>query len=464
MRIKIIFFSAIFFFSLLFVQGFCEEITLTTYYPAPYGVYKSLRLYPNNGPPSCDADHEGVLHYDNGQGSLQRGFYYCSQDPVSLGFGWQRGSGYWMLVSNPYPVPDYLNLNVPETNTRVGIGTFTPEQQLSITGNFQLPVSANVGGNISGVIYSGANRFIHNLGHINDTSNTFIGVDAGKLNLDQSQAGTKNTGLGAGTLSALTNGTDNTAVGYAVLAANQGGNLNTGVGAFALNSNSAGAANTAIGYYALKTNTLGQNNTAIGYNALRDNTEGDNNIANGSEALRTNTLGNFNIAMGVQALFDNTTGENNVAIGTSALGNNTLSNENTAIGKGALQSYEGNASTQGKNTAIGSQAGNMNQTGIGNVFLGYQAGANAGAGGNVSDRLYIANSDIDPPLIYGDFNTSRIGLGTITPSEKLQVTNGNIYIETAGNGLILKSPNGTVCKKLTIDNAGATALVQVNCP
>ncbi|MFI5057408.1 MAG: hypothetical protein ACHQLQ_04420 [Candidatus Acidiferrales bacterium] len=41
---------------------------------------------------------------------------------------------------------------------------------------------------------------------------------------------------------------------------------------------------------------------------------------------------------------------------------------------------------------------------------------------------------------------------------------GNFHSATAGNGIILKSPNGAVCKLLGIDNTGAITLSTVTCP
>lgn len=41
---------------------------------------------------------------------------------------------------------------------------------------------------------------------------------------------------------------------------------------------------------------------------------------------------------------------------------------------------------------------------------------------------------------------------------------GNFHSATAGNGIILKSPDGLTCKRLGIDNAGAIGLAAVTCP
>ena len=58
----------------------------------------------------------------------------------------------------------------------------------------------------------------------------------------------------------------------------------------------------------------------------------------------------------------------------------------------------------------------------------------------------------------------NVGIGTTTPSTKLQVAEGDVYISTAGNGLILKSPNGLTCKRVGIDDAGNLVTAAIACP
>ncbi len=47
-----------------------EQITITTYYPSPYGVYSNLRLFPGNAP-ACDNTQRGLLYYDNTSNEVQ---------------------------------------------------------------------------------------------------------------------------------------------------------------------------------------------------------------------------------------------------------------------------------------------------------------------------------------------------------------------------------------------------------
>jgi hypothetical protein len=61
-------------------------------------------------------------------------------------------------------------------------------------------------------------------------------------------------------------------------------------------------------------------------------------------------------------------------------------------------------------------------------------------------------------------STGNIGIGTPIPNAKLQIANGNIYTSAGGTGLIVKSPNGTICKKIGIDNSGNIIAISITCP
>ena len=57
----------------------------------------------------------------------------------------------------------------------------------------------------------------------------------------------------------------------------------------------------------------------------------------------------------------------------------------------------------------------------------------------------------------------NIGIGTNLPKTKLQVTNGDVYVENADKGIILKSPNGN-CWRVTIGNDGNFIRTSITCP
>ncbi|MDD5236954.1 MAG: hypothetical protein PHU91_04765 [Candidatus Omnitrophica bacterium] len=64
-----------------FAQTQSEQITLTTYYPSPYGVYKTLRIYPADAAPqTCDSNGQGLMYYSGtysgGRIETQK-MYFC---------------------------------------------------------------------------------------------------------------------------------------------------------------------------------------------------------------------------------------------------------------------------------------------------------------------------------------------------------------------------------------------------
>jgi trimeric autotransporter adhesin len=108
----------------------------------------------------------------------------------------------------------------------------------------------------------------------------------------------------------------------------------------------------------------------------------------------------------------------------------TTGSYNTFLGQRAGESKTGGD----RNTFLGSNAGSGNSAGSDNVFLGYQAGS---LSGDVSNKLYIANTSTNTPLIYGDFSTNNVGLGTNAPgSNRLKVINAASGINRAQRGTL----------------------------
>ena len=57
----------------------------------------------------------------------------------------------------------------------------------------------------------------------------------------------------------------------------------------------------------------------------------------------------------------------------------------------------------------------------------------------------------------------NLGLGTTNPRTKLQVENGDIYINSITSGVIMKSPNGA-CWRMTVSNTGTPIFTAITCP
>jgi len=275
----------------------------------------------------------------------------------------------------------------------VGIGTTTPSQTLDIgAGSMALLTTTSA---ISGIIFKGADRFIHNFNLAGTVGfNTFVGITAGNFTMTGSTGsqGSYNTGIGQNALLSNTTGAYNTAIGQNALYANTTGPQNTAIGQNALYANTTGSSNTANGRNALYANTTGSSNTANGRNALYANTTGISNVATGYRALRFNTTGGSNVANGVDALYYNTTGNNNTALGLAAGQDVTTASNNTILGYNT-----GRGITTGSNNTIiganvtGLAAGLANHIiiadGAGNQRLNITSTGNVGIGTTEPDTL-----------------------------------------------------------------------------
>jgi trimeric autotransporter adhesin len=159
-----------------------------------------------------------------------------------------------------------------------------------------------------------------------------------------------------------------------------------------------------------------------------------NSVVLGALAMqKANTSGNNN-AMGFQSMFNNESGNHNIAIGTGSLHANLSGNNNVAIG--SLSGYK----------AIGT----------GNVFLGYQSGY--GELGN--DLLVVSNSANRTPLIYGNFENSKIGFNTqeLTNTVNINSTidnNSGLRFQKMNSNSPVSSSNGKV---LTLNSNGDVIL------
>ena len=202
---------------------------------------------------------------------------------------------------------------------------------------------------VTGIIFKGADRFIHDFQHptgggaVPIGNNTFIGDRAGNFTMGatatQAWFSSGNTGVGYRTLASLTTGYSNMAVGAESLSNATTGYSNVGIGAEALKLLVSGSSNVAIGTGALKLCT-GSYNVAIGMEALIGVTSGVSNVAIGRRAGRyiadgstANTTSDYSIYIGrlTKAGADNN--QNEIVIGYNAIGagSNTATIGNTSL-------------------------------------------------------------------------------------------------------------------------------------
>ncbi len=186
------------------------------------------------------------------------------------------------------------------------------------------------------------------------------------------------------------------------------GNVVLGAEALVAGAETGLLTNTAIGASALKAASVGASgNVAVGNVALTGTTTGSNNVAVGKEALSANKAGGGNTVVGAKAMANSVGVEETTA--------------NVAVGEGSLLRGVGKG-----NVSVGTTALFENETGNGNVAIGNEAGEKELG----SNKLYIANSGTETPLIKGDFSAKTLTInGTLTTNQvaPIEVAAGVVY-------------------------------------
>ncbi|MFL5762498.1 MAG: beta strand repeat-containing protein [Bacteroidia bacterium] len=285
----------------------------------------------NNSSPAATVDINGTLKLADGTEGLNKVLTSDAsgnatwQTPASASSGWNlTGNTGTTAGTNFVGTTDLKDLVIKTNGTErirvlstgnVGIGTSAPNQQLEITGNFRLPATTST----TGIIYSGANRYIHSYG---STTNFFAGTGSGNFTM----TGAGNVSVGSSTLTNVTTGANNVGIGMLVLSGITSGGDNVAMGSGALSNANIATDDEAIGFFAMNQTTTGSYNVATGDHALQNTTTGTGNIAMGSGAGVTTTSTNSNI-----------TGSYNVFLGyESGPGTTTQLSNAIAIGKNAL--------------------------------------------------------------------------------------------------------------------------------
>ena len=294
--------------------------------------------------------------------------------------------------------------------------------------------------------------------YVRQNENGYIGINKANpiywldVDADNIRVGLHTIGAGA------SDQKDNIAIGEGSMAANAGD------GSLALGKNSlnvsTGAAVVGLGEDTLRYSPDASYALSVGTAAgMRDN--GSQNVFVGPYAgpYYTELTGGYNTVIGTLA-GTNIEGaaERNVGLGQSALGDLTTGVRNTAIGQQALPTL----TTGSRNIAIGQGSGNLLTTGSDNILIGNnEQGVETGNYNVLIGKISGLATDLSNTIVLSDGegnermrvdSTGNVGIGTTTPSDKLDV-HGVIAIDSAA--LIDKDGNKVIIGDIdAVDDIG----------
>lgn len=288
---------------------------------------------------------------------------------------------------------------------------------------------------------------------------------------------TSGVAMGSQTLSS---GSHAVAIGYRSTA--------SGISSFAVGPDAmaSGVESSAIGG---NTTASGLNSMVIGYNSTAS---GNYSVALGNEAIASGTSsaaighhskasGDFSGSLG---FFPEASGYASIALGYSttasggsstSMGVNTeasgssstaMGNNTEAIGENAV-SMGYNTEASGKTSlAVGesTEAKSYLETVIGIQNTDYTPISTTTWSG--TDRLFVVANGWN--LVSGSnaltiLKNGNTGFGGDNPQSRVQVTDGDVYIDNSSRGVIMKSPDGN-CWRMTVDNSGSPVFTGISCP
>lgn len=179
-------------------------------------------------------------------------------------------------------------------------------------------------------------------------------------------------------------------------------------------------------YLALPTTTSTNGQVKINGSAVLHSMGGATNIFLGNSAGNLSVTGTGDTFIGNLCGTALTSGTNSVGVGYRCLQSTTADASNTAVGAFSLNSTNGGAN----NVAVGYNSGSSTTTGNYNVSIGANSGGTLTTGDS-------SNININNNGIAGNSNVMRIGAGTGTGAQQLNITiiSGIFGITTAVSGV-----------------------------
>ena len=208
------------------------------------------------------------------------------------------------------------------------------------------------------------------------------------------------------------------------------------------------SSNVAVGTGALNTNATGTDNVAVGFEALGLGTGTGESVAIGWRAAKGGSSRQVSIGYAANQLG----ASDSVSVGWASMFNLVGGSLNVAVGRSAGYFITGGSTSMTsctKSLFLGCDTKALGQSQENQIVIGYDA---TGLGSNTA---VLGNASITTTALRGN-----VGIGTTAPSSKLQVSAGDVEVDTIAKGVILKSPDGTRYR-VTVANGGTLSVAAV---
>ena len=410
------------------------------------------------------------------QAQLYLGVMY---KPVGSGLPYVWAANREPLRTSPFALRAHHATTAGYAVTADSVGGIYPASivQNNTSGTPQQGVTVNVGGDVSGFNINSQNAYHIGFDRVLDApfDNLYVGRNAGARSSPQ-YLGNSFFGTDAGRNNAT--GLRNSFFGSGSGQNNLAGD-NSFFGYFSGASNRSGTSNSFFGSAAGASHDLGSDNVYVGRNAALNSTSGSFNTLIGSQTAPKTSEGSNNTFVGYNTGRTNIKDSNNTLLGASsdadrgvqnstAVGSRSRVDVSNAVILGSVAGINGAGVTARVGIGTTTPANALEVINPGNKGLRVQTNQ---AGGTVGSFGVNGTFQIDAPGVLGGrvhvAEAGNVGVGTNTPISKLHV---NGAIRTNGDVIvpypfgIILQDSGGHCYRLNVNQSGQVVVSGMFCP